>query len=151
MTDAQRAQVYAAEALMAKMLERGGPAQVAGSTLTLPIERRFGNLDNVRDYIERLHSIFGEGMPMPQVRERKGQAEAHYEWANHTIAVPLKARWALRESVILHEYAHALTWRRDNSPDPGHGPDFQSNLEHLFTEAIGPEAGFMFRYLLQAS
>ena len=150
MTDAQRAQVYAAENLMAKMLERGGPAQVAGSTLTLPIERRFGNLDNVRDYVARLHSIFGEGMPMPQVRERKGQAKAHYEHRAHTIAVPLKDRWALRESVILHEYAHALTWR-DNRLDPGHGPAFQANLEHLFTEAIGPEAGFVFRVLMSST
>lgn len=148
MTDTQRAQVYAAENLMAKMLERGGPAQVAGSTLTLPVERRFGNLDNVRDYLERLNQVFGEDMTVPRVRERKGQTRAHYEHRAHTIAVPLKDRWALRESIILHEYAHALTWR-DTLLDPGHGPTFQAHLERLFTEVIGPEVGFVFRVLLQ--
>lgn len=147
MTDFQRSQVYGAENMLSQMLATGGRVEVAGSTLILPVERRFGNLDNVRDYVERLHILYGEGMPLPQVRERRGQRRAHYESGSHTIAIPVRDTWAMREVVVLHEYAHALTWR-DDPLDPGHGPVFQDLLESLLAEVIGPEAGWLFRYHL---
>lgn len=149
MTDTGRALVYGAENNLMAMLATGGQVEVAGSTLTLPIERRFGNLDNVIDYVGRLHSLYGQGMPLPKVRERRGQTRAHYESLTHTIAMPLGDTWALRECVVLHEYAHALTWGLNRVH--GHGQVFQERLEFLLSDVIGPEAGFLFRFNLSVS
>ena len=146
MRDVHQSRVYAAERVVYDALERGGQIEVAGSTLVLPVERRFGNLDNIKDYVERLHSLFGGGVPAPTVRPRKGQTRAHYETGANVIAVPLDGTWALREMVILHEYAHCLTRWRDRAS--GHGPEFQARYTDLVEEVIGPEAGFLLRYSL---
>ena len=149
MSDRGRAQVYGAENTVMSMLDNGGRVEVAGSTLTLPIERRFGNLDNVTDYVHRLHQVYGQGWPQPVVRERRGQTRAHYESRGNCIAMPLADTWALREFVVLHEYAHAMVWNLDRLH--GHGTVFQDRLESLLAEVIGPEVAFLFRYNLHVS
>jgi putative metallohydrolase (TIGR04338 family) len=80
-----------------------------------------------------------------RVRSRNGQARAHYERANATIAIPPyegNRAWAMRELVVLHELAHHL------EPDPAsavHGPAFVHRYARLVTEVIGPEAGLLLR------
>ena len=103
--------VYAAEDLMMAMMNRGGTAEIAGSTITIPVERKFGNIDNVRDYVDRLHTVFGADLPAPTVRVRKGQTKAHYEAGT----TPSRCRtgpggrygrpWAA-------QFAHYLAWQR---------------------------------------
>jgi putative metallohydrolase (TIGR04338 family) len=150
MTDIHKLTVYDAEKMLRATLSTGGRVEVAGSVITAPIERNFGNLDNVTDYIERLHTLFGQSMSQPpRVRVRKGQKMAHYETFTNTIAVPVKSRWALRETVVLHEYAHALTWHKHRVT--GHGPFFQEEFETLLTDVIGPEAGWLLRTYLHMS
>lgn len=143
--DTDRRMVYAAEDLMMAMMNRGGTAEIAGSTITIPVERKFGNIDNVRDYVDRLHTVFGADLPAPTVRVRKGQTKAHYEAGTNTIAVPDRTRWALREAVVLHEFAHYLAWQRHRAS--GHGPLFRAEYRDLLANVIAPEAGFMFTVL----
>ena len=90
---------------------------VAGSRLTLPVERRFASADSVQDYVDRVLALSWVRTQWPRaavpvrVRERAGDAQAHYERDPAVIAVPgyrANAAWALRELVVLHELAHHL-------------------------------------------
>ena len=144
MTDT--AAVYGAENTLMFLLENGGTAQVAGSSLTMPVERRFGDLAGVRRYLAQVRRRpWGfPDVPAPRVRLRKGHSKAH--WEGDTIAVPDgigDKGWAMREVVILHEYAHHVAWHRHGVT--GHGSVFQDVYAHLLEHAIGPEAAFVFR------
>ena len=149
MTDTQR--VYAAEDTLLFMLEHGGTAQFMGSSLTMPVERRFGDLDGVRRYLAALRSRpwgFPE-VPEAAVRLRRGHTKAH--WENGVIALPdgIGGKgWAMREVVVLHEYAHHVTWH--TAGVTGHGPVFQEIYLSLLANAVGPEAAFVVRAGLQA-
>jgi putative metallohydrolase (TIGR04338 family) len=144
MTDTTR--VYDAENTLMFLLDNGGTARVHGSSLTLPVERRFGDLDGVRRYVQemRRRSWGYPDIPEPTIRLRKGHSRAH--WAAGTIALPDgigHKGWAMREVVVLHEYAHHATWHRHG--DAGHGPPFQEVYVELLEHAIGPEAAFIVR------
>jgi putative metallohydrolase (TIGR04338 family) len=138
--------VYAAEDTLMFLLDNGGTAQFHGSSLTLPVERRFGDLEGVRRYLQEVRRRpWGyPAIPAPGVRLRKGHTRAH--WAADTIALPdgIGARgWAMREVVVLHEYAHHVTWHLHGQT--GHGPAFQDVFLGLLENAIGPEAAFVVR------
>jgi len=126
--------------------------QVAGSTITLPIERRFATVESVQSYLD---AVLGLGWVQARwpavgpvlVRRRKGAGRAHYSRdgpAGPTIAVPTHVAgtaWALRELVVLHELAHHLT-------DPSlaaHGPEFVGVLLDLVDGVVGPEAALLLR------
>ena len=132
---------YDAEFELRFILEHGGTVDFYGSTLVVPEERKFGDLEGVRRYLAAACAHIGwEGEP-PKVRARRGETRAHYDMLKHEIAVPehrgSRHSWALREIVILHELAHAMT--------TGHGHDsvFCSSLVGLVTRCIGQEAGFL--------
>lgn len=143
------ASVYQVEDQWAAALSRGGRVDFFGSSLTIPMERRFGDLESVRRYVDgvlalpSLVSAFPDLLPI-HVRERRGQTKAHYEVDGNVIAVPLIQTWALRESVILHEIAHHLA-SSVNPPGDWHGASFRSAMCSLVGIVLGDEAALLLR------
>lgn len=131
---------YDAEFEVRFLLENGGTTDFYGSTLVIPVERRFGTLENVETYIAQVCEWLDLGEP-PAVRPRRGYAQAHYEMYNRTIAVPehkgSQNSWAMREIVVLHELAHHVAW------GTAHGPVWAGTLIHLVNKCIGPEVGLL--------
>jgi putative metallohydrolase (TIGR04338 family) len=138
--------VYDAEDTLLFLLDHGGTVQFMGSSLTMPVERRFGDLDGVRRYLSVVRDRpWGfPDVPAPAVRLRRGQTKAH--WADGVIALPDgigRKGWAMREVVVLHEYAHHVTWHTEGVT--GHGRPFQEVYLSLLENAVGPEAAFVVR------
>jgi putative metallohydrolase (TIGR04338 family) len=153
--DAQRADVYAVEDIVGKMIDTAAEQgittlQIAGSTIPVPIERKFGDLAGVQRYVDLVMSRVAADYGVPReitVRARKGDRRAHYEHFTAVIAVPLHPNrgqsWAMRELVVLHEIAHHLTSKADQS----HGPEFVAAELDLMDRFMGPETAFLFRVL----
>ena len=150
-SDFQRAKVYAAENILARMYDRaaesGSPeVSLHGVTVTLPPEAKFGCVASVQSYVGRVMAMpavvaeFGV-KTVPAVRHRQGTKAAHYQAG--TIAVPTarEGRWALRELVVLHELAHHLA-RGDS-----HGPRFVASYITLLGLVLGPEIELLARML----
>lgn len=139
--------VYAAEDQWAALLDRGGVVDFFGSRLDLPLQRRFGDLAAVRAYCDHVLGLPGVRRAYPdagpvRVRVRAGAARAHYEAATATIALPVGAGWAARESVVLHELAHHLA-----PPERGdvHGVPFRTAMCRAVEEALGAPAALVLR------
>jgi putative metallohydrolase (TIGR04338 family) len=140
-----------------RILERGGVVEFFGSTLTLPVERRFADVASVQRYVDTVMRVLAdEGLSLPpvRIRERAGHTRAHYEAGARTgqavIAVPLQLvhgrRWAARESVVLHELAHHITAHDDRArEDSPHGAIFCGHLLALHERVIGPESALLLR------
>ena len=151
--DFQRAKVYDAEHLVHRIFDRSAEypvIEVAGSHLTLPVERRFGTIDAVQSYAEGvlalgcIRSTWDRAVVPVHVRERAGARQAHYQRVRSVMAVPgyrAGSGWALRELVILHELAHHL------APDleVAHGGAFVDRMITLVDGVIGPEAALLLR------
>ncbi|MGB3698217.1 MAG: TIGR04338 family metallohydrolase [Gordonia sp. (in: high G+C Gram-positive bacteria)] len=156
--DSARARVYAAEQMVHHMLDRAGGAQtvqIAGTELTLPPEAKFGSVDDVAAYLDRVLALgpvverFQRAAVPVRVRVRTGSRAAHYERAGAVMAVPdgTAGRWALREAVVLHELAHHL----DDDGEPAHGPRFVGTLIDLVGLVLGPEVGLVYRVVFGES
>jgi putative metallohydrolase (TIGR04338 family) len=154
--DPQRQLVYEAEHALAGMLDRRLDFPVVsafGSRVTLPDDRKFGDLESVQRYVDAVLALdwvrlAPNGLRPVRVRARAGATKAEYEFATATIAVPphrVGGRWAMRELVVLHELAHHLSGAGD------HGPAFAALLVELIHELVGPEAGFLLRSALLAA
>lgn len=152
MRDTQRSSVYDAESLVRTMFDRADQhgirtLEVLGSTITVPVERKFGSVESVQTYCDRVLQLNWVAETWPRagisvaVRSRAGNTAAHY--SNNTIAVPINrgGRWALRELVVLHELAHHL----GNDDEASHGAAFVDRYLTLVGEIIGPEAAFVLR------
>lgn len=151
--DFQRSRVYDAEHLVHRIFDRSAEfpvIEVAGSHLTLPVERRFGSIDAVQRYVEAVLALGWVGRTWARaslpvtVRERSGAAQAHYQRAGAVMAVPghrAGSGWALRELVILHELAHHLA----PGVEIAHGGLFVDRLLELVDGVIGPEAALLLR------
>ena len=156
--DRQRAKVYDAEHLVRRLFENADESgsraiEIVGSTMTLPIERKFASVESVQSDVAAGLGLNWVCERWPRatapmlVRERAGSTAAHYEVASATLAIPLHrgARgWALRELVVLHEIAHHLG---EPAEEP-HGGAFAARFIELVTEIIGPEAGLVLRVTL---
>lgn len=153
--DGQRGHVYEAEQLMRHLLDnaaREGLAtiEVAGSTVPVPIERKFGDLAAVQRYVDlvlqRVAEDYGVSSKV-RVRARKGNAYATYQLGE--IAVPdhdsWDRSWAMREIVVLHEIAHHLTHGHR------HGPKFLAAFVDIVDRFMGPEAALILRVLSHES
>lgn len=151
--DFQRAAVYRAETILADLFDVTAasaavtgsrmPVRVAGSTLTLPDERKFADVPSIQRYAD--HVTRTRRVAPVRVRARKGDASAHYEVATGTLAIPLSnpdpsRRWAARETVVLHELAHHL-----QSPASSHAAPWRECYLSLLEEFIGPEAALLLR------
>nr|WP_296777222.1 TIGR04338 family metallohydrolase [Rhodococcus sp. (in: high G+C Gram-positive bacteria)] len=155
--DSQRSKVYEAETLVRVIFDRAvernlRTVEILGSTITLPIERKFASLESVQSYVDAILKLNWIRETWPQagsvvhVRERSGAGASHYERDSHTIAVPMHRRneaWALRELVVLHELAHHF--QPEQSDIPSHGGEFVDRFVTLVSEIIGQEAGFLLR------
>ncbi len=159
MRDTQRSAVYEAETLVRTMFDRADErglrsVEVMGSTITLPVERKFGSVESVQAYCDQLLGLNWVLATWPRatipvsVRSRAGNAAAHY--SNDVIAVPddRDGRWALREFVVLHELAHHLGDPTSDEASPG--PEFVDRYTSLVGEIIGPEAAFVLRAMFLA-
>jgi putative metallohydrolase (TIGR04338 family) len=149
-TDRLRSAVYSAEDQWSEALNRGGKVDFHGSSIEVPVQRRFGELSAITTYVEWVTELpcvverFGPIEPVA-VRARKGQAKAHYEPAEQVIAIPLDTNWAARESVVLHELAHHIVMSRDGAEGPAHGAAFTVTMCALVECVLGPEAALMLR------
>ncbi len=154
--DSQRSALYAAERLVHNVFERsaGGSSllAIAGASVTLPPEAKFGSVESVRVYVGRVLRMPGVVEQFPRaripviVRTRRGQRQAHYEYdptgGAGVIAVPVADdRWAMRELVVLHELAHHLS---PGSATDKHGPRFAGTLIDLVGLVLGPEAALVY-------
>lgn len=142
--DHDRAAVYAAEDQWTTVLDRGGSVDFFGSTLVIPVQRRFGDIAAVRIYVDDV--CRGVGIPAPSVRARKGHTRAHYESASATIAIPgmdgsLAGAWAAREAVVLHEIAHH--WAHCSRASVLHDQHFRQAMIGVVRYAIGHEAALL--------
>lgn len=144
--DPDRAAVYAAEDQWTAVVDRGGTVDFFGSMLTVPVQRRFGDLSAVREYVEWVCASVG--LAPPEVRARRGHTRAHYESDSLTIAIPgmdtsLAGAWAARESVVLHEIAHH--WSYVTHSSLSHGVTFRSAMVELTASTLGDEAALILR------
>jgi putative metallohydrolase (TIGR04338 family) len=159
--DARRSRVYAAEDQVARLLERAAAGartvDFFGSTLTLPVERRFADLASMQRWADAVLGL-GEvvrrwpATPGVRLRERKGLTRAHYQPPGE-IAVPLRTTWAARELVLCHELAHHLTTHDPAVPATaaGHGAQFQLAYEQVVEIVVGPEVALLLRAGLDAA
>jgi len=157
--DAQRARVYDAEHLVHRLFDRAHEfpiVEVAGSRVTLPVERRFGSIDSVQTYVDRVLALgwvratWTRAAEPVTVRERSGAAQAHYERVGAVMAVPGYRRnqaWALRELVVLHELSHHMA----AGAEVAHGPEFIDRFLTLVDAVIGPEAALLLRITMAES
>lgn len=146
--DRWRTQIYSAEDQFSAILNRGGVVDFFGSTINVPSQRRFGDIDSVETYIDMVFEIMTSHYPLagkPRVRVRKGMTRAHYEFNSETIAIPISDQWALRETVILHEYAHHLTAHQYGDAVPAHGREFAATMLVLINHVMGDSAALLLR------
>jgi putative metallohydrolase (TIGR04338 family) len=151
MRDNQMSKVYNAENLVMDVLATVAKTDARtfdfyGSTLVLPDERKFGNLDGVQRYIDQVLGLNWVRATWPTraaqpvtVRARKGASWATYRLG--VIAVPDHKQgisWAMREMVIIHELAHHLARGGES-----HGVQFVSTYLHLVKELVGEEVGLL--------
>ena len=151
MRDTQRQRLYDAEQQVCGQLAFAAAGAravaVAGSTVTVPLEVRFGTLTAVADYVAAVQArpavaeLFPRAARVPlRVRPRAGSRAAHYE-APDTIALH-DGTPSLRELIVLHEVAHHGQ-HHDLAPGPPHGPAFAAMLLRLVEAVVGPEVALL--------
>ncbi len=162
--DTSRALVYAAENQWSAALDRGGIIDFFGSRLTLPKQQYFETVELMQNYcddvlgLDRIVSSFPNAGSV-LVRARAGQAKAHYEFENETIAVPLSgtagvAGWACCEAVLLHELSHHLLFVEVDpatSAHAFHGGRFTTTMCQLVCEVLGFEAALVLQGAFQGA
>jgi putative metallohydrolase (TIGR04338 family) len=153
--DAQRQRLYDAEEQVCRQLDYAAAGarlvEVAGSTITVPLERKLGSLAAAGAYADAVRrspafaALFPAAAAVPvRVRPRAGGRAATYE-APDTIALHEPATglaWALRELVVLHELAHHAH-HHERLPGPLHGAAFAGAFRRLVGEVLGPEVALL--------
>jgi putative metallohydrolase (TIGR04338 family) len=143
--DTHRSSVYSAEDQWSALLDRGGRVDFFGSTIDVPMQLRFGSLDDVITYATKVTSA--RGITPVEVRHRKGGTRAHY--SNGVIAIPTNQSWAMRESVVLHEIAHhACVHTYDSAL---HDRYFTSTMLDLVETTLGSPVALLLRAGYQAN
>lgn len=120
-----------------------GSVVLQGVSLTLEPMVRFGTLDNVQAYVDRITSMaaviaaFGKTTRVT-VRKRRTGHSAHYQL--NTIAIhPERGRWGMNEFTILHELAHHY------DRGCGHGPSFAATHIGLLELVVGSQIALALR------
>lgn len=157
--DHQRGALYDAERRLRRVLDRAHEypmAEVAGSRIVIPVERKFADLASMQTYVDlvlarpwpefpRMNISHVAVVPKPEYTEQN-----HAVYTGGAILVPLLAvnpatgtRWAMRELVVLHELAHhAMFVHRPGAAH--HGAEFAGAFRTLVAGMMGPEAGLLF-------
>lgn len=150
--DTQKHLVYDAEKLVAKQLDAAArgvtTARVAGSTLTVPLDIRFGSLDAVNAYLESVQRTdwFAAAFPRAaahpaDARQRRGNRKAHYEWGTIAVHEPdNEVGWAMRGLVVNHELAHHTRTLDGPAGGAAHDEHFVAHMLRITRETLGPEA-----------
>lgn len=146
--------VYAAEHVWSAVLDRGGLVDFYGSHLHVPIQKRFADIPSAQRYVDGVLALdmirdeYSNAGPV-RVRERRGQAKAHYEPLTATVAIPLQNRAFGRESTLLHELAHHLSVSAGLAPrptgTPWHGAEFRNAMLFLVSTVLGEPAALILR------
>jgi len=157
--DSLRSAIYEAEDRWSALLDHGGVLDFFGSRLTLPVQRRFGSVEAMQVYADWVLThpdvvdTYGVCAPVT-VRARAGQARAHYEPQTATIAIPMDARWAAREAVVLHELAHHVAVHAVHAvhsvhtvhdTDAWHSSSYAAAMLVMTQAVLGPEATLVLR------
>lgn len=149
-----RARVYAAEKAFREMLDNSyefPTVLMHGSTIALPVERKFATLESIQTYVDKVLALNWLRDKYPtasiplSVRERKGQKAAHYAPWSNTIAIPPHEHgkaWAMRELVVLHELTHHLDKYGND-----HDATFTGAFVDIVSEIMSAEASFILRTL----
>jgi len=137
MSDTQRQAVYNAETRLQRLIEAAseGTVRAFGTSWTPEREIKFGNVEDVQRYVDKVLAHIYCERPIT-VRRRKGNRLAHYEAFGAVIALPpreIGGAWTLRESVVLHEVAHHLSRQGES-----HGPEFARALVDLLEQIGNP-------------
>lgn len=146
--DRKRSHVYQAEDQFSALMNRGGLVDFFGSQFDVPVQRRFGDIDSVRNYVDSVIELmrgFYPQLSTPFIRVRKGSTRAHYDTTTNTIAIPVVDQWALRETVILHECAHHLTWFKFKENVTPHGSEFTSCMLEIVKSVLGDGPALLLR------
>lgn len=141
--DVQKSRVYRAENELCRILDQvnasGGSVtmELLGSQITLSSDIRFGSVEHVQMYVNRVladpdvRALYPWATRKPvTVRHRKGNAKAHYRKLGGELAVheaKTGQSWALREIVVLHELAHHVV--ATDYPDTRTGASQQEVLD----------------------
>lgn len=152
--DVDRVKVYRAEQQVAGALTTSsGNFDFFGSKLFVQPETTFNELAEIQTYVDQVLVNFtkrtNNQVVSVNVRERKGNSEAHYEFDTKTIAIPTHTNWAMRELVILHEVAHHITWSLD-AQVAAHGKEFLQTYLELVESELGAEASLLLRAAFDA-
>lgn len=139
MRDSQRQRVYNAEIAVRRYLDAGvRTARLHGSALTLPIETRFGRVEEAQAYVDRAAKTVGASS-VPTVRVNTQLSKrAYYRCGEIVVPDPVRVAWAMREIVLLHELAHHLSRASES-----HGPEFCGRFIALVREMMAPELGLL--------
>lgn len=144
-----QSQAYSAEYAVRAVLDQVAASEepftvtVAHSSLVIPLERKFGTIENIQAYVDLVYQALSYPVGQaPRVRARKSIKHAHY--SRGEIAIPTnetqaagKSGWAMREIVVLHEVSHALS--PGCHKDGGHGPVFVGTFLKLIKRFMGYE------------
>lgn len=145
--DRLRGAVYAAEDSLRPLLVSGGVVDFHGSMLDVGPELKFGTLAAADEYLEAIR-LTGWGCadtPRPRLVHRRGPRKATWT-APTTIAIPTDQQWAMRETVLLHEYAHHVAFHRYGSSI--HDRTFCTVLLELVAGALSPAVELLLRAAL---
>lgn len=146
--------VYGAEHQWSAVLDRGGLVNFHGSHVTVPMQKRFADIPSVQRYVDTVLASDSVRHKYPKagpvrVRERRGQGKAHYEPSTATVAIPMENRAFGRESTVLHELAHHLSYSEGlpatASGTRWHGVEFQDTMLFLVSAVLGDEAALLLR------
>lgn len=135
---------YAAECELREQLET--PAvTLHGCTVTVPVERRFAELADVQRYVDLVLALNWVRARYPRAAEsitvERSKKINIADCGSGVMRVnPDHSRWAMRETVILHEVAHHLA-----PLGSAHDVEFRTTYLHLLEELVGPEAAFLMR------
>jgi putative metallohydrolase (TIGR04338 family) len=145
--DEYKARVYEAEWELRFIAEHNetGCVDFYGQTLELPQPRKFGDLDGVQAFVDKVCAFSPvtdlwtpPGSP-PKVAPRSGDKHAHYQPGYNVIAVPPHKgsahSWAMDELVVLHELAHFFNRRTDEA---SHGLSFVNCYLDLLDKVLHP-------------
>lgn len=150
MSDPQRMRVYESEHQLQQML--GGEVRevrLHGTRVTLPPELRFGSIEAVQTYCDKVCLECGEP-PVNVVGPAPGKknvSKAYYTSYKQQIYIPLaqfaRNEWAAREVVVLHELAHHVA----RGVAEAHGPEFCAVYLDLLERHMSPEVAWVLRSL----
>lgn len=146
MSRVETERAYAAEFVLRDQLTLTS-AVVHGTTLTIPVERKFGRIEDIQRYVDMVLALNwvrdtypSARLPLKVVRHRVinrancGHGELRVNDSDEGRA------WSFREVVILHEVAHHLT-----PCGTEHGVEWRACFLDLLDGIVGPEAAFLLR------